>query len=44
MICSDIKKEEYREINDYWTKRLVVSDAYNLLGDDMMSKSIKSTK
>lgn len=23
MIVSDIKKEEYREINDYWTKRLV---------------------
>ena len=35
MICSGIKKEEYREINDYWTKRLVVSDAYNLLGDDI---------
>ena len=35
MISSGIKKEEYREINDYWTKRLVVSDSYNLLDDEI---------
>ena len=26
MIVSGIKKEEYREINDYWTKRLVETE------------------
>ena len=26
MIVSDIKKEEQREINDYWTKRLVKTE------------------
>ena len=34
MITSGEKKEEYREINDYWTKRLVISDGYNLLDDE----------
>ena len=26
MIVSGIKKEEYREINEYWTKRLVETE------------------
>ena len=36
MISSGIKKEEYREINEYWTKRLVVSEPNNLLDDDIV--------
>ena len=32
MIVSGIKKEEYREINDYWTKRLVKTEG-NLIDD-----------
>lgn len=33
LITSGEKLEEYREINDYWTKRLVVAGEDNLLGD-----------
>ena len=35
MIISGVKKEEYREINDYWKRRLVVSEEYNLLDDEV---------
>lgn len=33
MIVSGEKREEYREINDYWTRRLVVAGEDNLFGD-----------